>query len=105
RRNNVEAEVPGLRKAHDLKGPVDHSVPVLAVKDKDGQLKTLVFGYACHNTTLGIQKWCGDYAGFAQYDLEAMFPGVTAMFYMGCGADQNPLPRRTQELAESYGSR
>tara|TARA_R110000850_G_scaffold22210_18_gene65084 strand:- start:20762 stop:22186 length:1425 start_codon:yes stop_codon:yes gene_type:complete len=105
RRNNIESEVPGLRKAHDLKGPVDHSVPVLAVKDKDGQLKTLVFGYACHNTTLGIQKWCGDYAGFAQYDLEAMFPGVTAMFYMGCGADQNPLPRRTQELAESYGSR
>lgn len=105
RRNNMEPDVPKLRKADDLKGPIDHSVPILAVKDKDGKLKTIVFGYACHNTTLGIQKWCGDYAGFAQYDLEAMFPGVTAMFYMGCGADQNPLPRRTQELAESYGSR
>lgn len=105
RRNNKEAEVPKLRLAKELIGPVDHSVPILAVKDKSGKLKTIVFGYACHNTTLGIQQWCGDYAGFAQYDLEAMFPGVTAMFYIGCGADQNPVPRRTLELAKSYGSR
>ncbi len=105
RRNNKEAEVPKIRLANELKGPVDHSVPVLAVKDKAGKLKTIVFGYACHNTTVGIQQWCGDYAGFAQYDLEAMFPGVTAMFYIGCGADQNPIPRRTLELAKSYGSR
>ncbi|WP_298866407.1 neutral/alkaline non-lysosomal ceramidase N-terminal domain-containing protein [uncultured Gimesia sp.] len=105
RRNNKEAEVPKIRLANELKGPVDHSVPILAVKDKDGKLKTIVFGYACHNTTVGIQQWCGDYAGFAQYDLEAMFPGVTAMFYIGCGADQNPIPRRTLELAKSYGSR
>ncbi|QDT99052.1 neutral/alkaline non-lysosomal ceramidase N-terminal domain-containing protein [Gimesia aquarii] len=105
RRTNKEAEVPKLRLANELKGPIDHSVPILAVKDKAGKLKTIVFGYACHNTTLSFQKWCGDYAGFAQYDLEAMFPGVTAMFYMGCGADQNPLPRRTVDLAQSYGSR
>ena len=25
------------------------------------------------------------------------------MFWAGCGADQNPLPRRTVELAEDYG--
>ena len=25
------------------------------------------------------------------------------MFWAGCGADQNPLPRRTVELAEKYG--
>jgi len=105
RRNNKEAEVPKLRLTKELKGPIDHSVPILAVKDKSGKLKTIVFGYACHNTTVGIQQWCGDYAGFAQYDLEAMFPGVTAMFYIGCGADQNPLPRRTLDLAKSYGSR
>ena len=28
-----------------------------------------------------------------------------ALFCMGCGADQNPLPRRTVELAQSYGKR
>ena len=28
------------------------------------------------------------------------YPGAQAMFVAGCGADQNPLPRRTVELAE-----
>ena len=37
-----------------LKGPVDHSVPVLAVRSLDHELKALVFGYACHNTTLSF---------------------------------------------------
>lgn len=30
-------------------------------------------------------------------------PGAVALFWAGCGADQNPLPRRTVELAENYG--
>ncbi len=30
-------------------------------------------------------------------------PGCQAMFWAGCGADQNPLPRRTVELAMEYG--
>jgi len=25
------------------------------------------------------------------------------MFFIGCGADQNPIPRRTEELCEKYG--
>ncbi len=105
RRTNREPDVPQLREADRLLGPVDHSVPVLAVKRADGQLAALVFGYACHNTTLSFQQWCGDYAGFAQYNLEASYPGVVAMFAMGCGADQNPLPRRTVELCQNYGRR
>jgi hypothetical protein len=28
---------------------------------------------------------------------------MTALFWAGCGADQNPLPRRKVELAEQYG--
>jgi hypothetical protein len=47
--------------------------------------------------------WSGDYAGFAQNALETKHPGVTACFMMGCGADQNPLPRRSVELAKKYG--
>jgi hypothetical protein len=35
----------------------------------------------------------------------AAHPGATAMFVAGCGADQNPLPRRTVELAKAYGRR
>ena len=103
RRNNLEPDVPRLIAQGALKGPVDHSVPVLAVYRPDGKLKAVLFGYACHNTVLDFYKWCGDYAGFAQLALEKSHPGATAMFTMGCGADQNALPRHQLELAERYG--
>lgn len=85
-------------------GPVDHDVPVLKVESVKGDMQALLFGYACHNTTLGFYQFCGDYAGYAQQDLESTFPGVTAMFMTGCGGDQNPQPRGTPELAEHHGS-
>ena len=85
-------------------GPVDHEVPVLRVRSADGKkLRGVIFGYACHNTVLSFYKWCGDYAGFATADVEDRFPGSVALFYTGCGADQNPLPRRKVELAQKYG--
>ncbi len=102
RRNNPEAEVPQRRQAGELVGPTDHDVPVLAVRQGD-QLAAVVFGYACHCTTLSGMQWSSDYAGFAQAQLEADHPGCTAMFWAGCGADQNPIPRRTVELAKDYG--
>jgi hypothetical protein len=84
-------------------GPVDHDVPVLRVESPEGELRAIVFGYACHNTTLGFYQFCGDYAGFAQQYLEEAHPRVTALFVTGCGADQNPQPRRTLELAQQHG--
>lgn len=84
-------------------GPVDHDVPVLRVESPESELRAIVFGYACHNTTLGFYQFCGDYAGFAQQYLEEAHPNVTALFVTGCGADQNPQPRRTLELAEQHG--
>jgi neutral ceramidase len=104
RRNNPEPEVPKLIGQGALKGPVDHTVPVLAVYLPDGKLKAVLFGYACHNTVMDFYQWCGDYAGFAQLALEKSHPDAAAMFFMGCGADQNPLPRRQLELAERYGN-
>jgi hypothetical protein len=103
RRNNKETDVPKLREAGELKGPVDHDLPVLAVRDKDGKLRAIVCGYACHATVLGSQEWSGDYPGFAQIALEKAHPEAIALFWAGCGADQNPLPRRTVALAEEYG--
>jgi len=103
RRNNREPDVPALRAKNALAGPTDHAVPVLAVRDAGGSLLAVVFGYACHNTTLGIYEWNGDYAGFAESNLEQAHPGSVALFYMGCGADQNPIPRRTVELCRHYG--
>jgi hypothetical protein len=103
RRENWEPEVPGLRAKSALKGPVDHDVPVLRLRGADRKVKAVVFGYACHCTVLNFYRFCGDYAGFAQIALEARYPGCQAMFVAGCGADQNPLPRRTLELARRYG--
>lgn len=103
RRENKEPEVPALRAKGELKGPTDHEVPVLAARAPDGTLKGVIFGYACHATVLSYQKWCGDYPGFAMMELERTHPGAVALFFAGCGADQNPIPRRTVELARGYG--
>ncbi len=84
-------------------GPVDHDVPVLRVTRQNGAVKAVLFGYACHNTTLALQKICGDYAGYAQGYLEQRMPGVTALYVAGCGADANPSPRRRIEDAEAHG--
>jgi hypothetical protein len=103
RRNNKEADVPKLREAGELKGPVDHDLPVLAVRDPKGKLRAIVCGYACHATVLSSLEWSGDYPGFAQIALEKAHPDAVALFWAGCGADQNPLPRRSVARAEEYG--
>jgi neutral ceramidase len=84
-------------------GPVDHSVPVLSVSSPGGELRAVLFGYACHNTTMGFRRWLGDYAGYAQQYLEEDHPGVTALFLMGCGGDQNPYPRSELHYAQKHG--
>ncbi|MEO8763873.1 MAG: neutral/alkaline non-lysosomal ceramidase N-terminal domain-containing protein [Ginsengibacter sp.] len=104
RRDNVELDVPALlAEGKPLKGVVDHDVPVLAVRNHNGNLLAVLFGYACHPTTLRGTLWSGDYPGFAQVSLEKRFPGVTAMFFNACGGDQNPIPRRTVALCQQYG--
>lgn len=75
--------------------PVDDRVPVLRVSALDGKLRAIVFGCACHPVTLcpDSLKLSGDYASFAQEEIEASNPGVQAMFVQGCGADANSDPR------------
>ncbi len=103
--NRREVTAAGMRIGVNPDGPVDHDVPILRVTSPDGGLRALIFGYACHNTTLGGDSYTinGDYAGFAQLEIEKRHPEVTAMFLMLCGADQNPNPRGTLAHAEKYG--
>lgn len=86
-------------------GPVDRSVPVLQVADEKGALKAVLFGYACHNTTLTAEfyRLSGDYAGFAQEAFEKAHPGATGLFFIGAAGDQNPNPRSKLELAQQHG--
>jgi hypothetical protein len=86
-------------------GVVDHEVPVLRVDDANGKVRAIVFGYACHCTTLGGDHYrlSGDWAGFAQDYLERANPGATALFVTGCGADANPEPRGKLDFARQHG--
>jgi len=91
-------------------GQVDQDVPVITVKSGN-DLKAIVFGYSCHTTALGGLSINGDYAGFAQLNLEKQFQGSVAMFVQNCGGDANPLPRirgkntdaEATSLASKYG--
>jgi len=103
RENTAEEVVKRRAEGKPLKGVVDHDVPVLAVRGEDGKLSGVLFGYACHPTTLSFNTYCGDYPGFAQLNLEARHPGTSALFFNACGGDQNPLPRRKLELCKRYG--
>jgi len=84
--------------------PEDHSLPVLRVAAPDGSVRAILTSYACHCTTLSSNVVHGDWAGCAQAQLEREFPGAIALTAIGCGADQNPTPRGTFELAEQHGA-
>jgi neutral/alkaline ceramidase-like enzyme len=86
-----------------LPGQVDQDVPVLAVELDGGKLLAVVVGYACHATVLNTYPINGDWPGFAQEEIERRHPGTAAMYVQGCGADINPLPRRSVALARAYG--
>jgi neutral ceramidase len=85
---------------------VDHDVPILEARDDAGIVRAVVFSYACHNTSLDPMdgQYSGDWAGFAQSQLEEQHPGTTALFVTGAAADQNPDPRYQVELSRQYGA-
>jgi len=78
----------------------------LSITSPEGKLRAVLFGYTCHNTTISsdFYRFNGDYAGFAQLEIEKALPGTTAMFIALCGADQNPHPRGTVEWAAQHGA-
>ncbi len=101
--NRRQYNLNGISIGHNPIGPVDHDVPVMKVTDEDGKLKAVLFGYACHNTTLSFYQFCGDYAGYAQEYVEKENPEAVALYYIGCGADANPNPRSTLDDAKAHG--
>jgi hypothetical protein len=79
---------------------------VLVVKGDKDETLAVIFGAACHNTTLTGQNLLvsGDYAGVAQAAIEKELNGAQAMFVLGCGGDANPYPRGTMEMAKEHGA-
>ncbi len=84
-------------------GAVDHSLPVMFVHNGEGKLRAVFANYACHATTLRFNKIHGDWPGTAMAGIERDHPGAVALIGIGCGADQNPNPRGTVELAVQHG--
>lgn len=83
---------------------VDQDVPVLNVRGMDGAPRAIVFGYACHATSAPADyQISADWPGYAQAAIEAAFPGATAMFLNGCGADCDPMPRSMEDLPQRHG--
>jgi hypothetical protein len=70
-----------------------------------GKPLAIVFGYACHNTTLrpDMMKIAADFAGYAQDRIETDNPGATALFVTGCAGDADPHPFGTLEMAKEHG--
>jgi len=104
--NRREFTPRGVILGVNPRGLVDRTVPVLRVDSPEGALRVVLFGYACHNTTLTQTNYnlCGDYAGFAQAHIQHQHPGAQAMFMIGCGGDANPYPRGTMADARENGA-
>lgn len=84
---------------------IDPDVPTLRVLGADGEVRAVVFGYACHPTTISgdlLYKIGTDFPGYARDWVQAAWPGATAIFLQGCGGDIKPravLPREGNPYA------
>ncbi len=103
--NRREFGPHGWKLGVNPRGLVDRSVPVLRVDSPDGKLRAVLFGTACHPTTSRGDNFAidPDFPGHAQKFIEQQHPGCIALFMAGCGADANPFPRGTLELATIHG--
>jgi hypothetical protein len=103
--NRREFTDKGIILGNNPRGLVDRSVPVLRVDDLEGKPRAVLFGYACHNTTMPSNRLAvsGDYEGYAKEYIQQHTPGVEAMFMTGCGGDANPYLRNSYQLTKDYG--
>jgi len=103
--NRREPTAKGIKLGKNPAGPTDESVPILRVQNAGGKPLAIVFGYACHNTTLrpDMMKIAADFAGYAQDTVEADNPGALALFVTGCAGDADPHPFGTLEMAREHG--
>ena len=70
--NRRQFGLNGVGFGYNPNGLVDRDVPVLRVARPDGSIKAVLFGYACHCTTLGPNYEIGpDWAGFAAQAIES----------------------------------
>lgn len=97
-----EQGVGGNRR--DPEGVADDQVPVLAIKDLAGNVRSLVVKYAVHPTMLHADNHLAsaDYAGYVRSYLLEKYPSSTVLFHQGTSGDQSPRYFRSgQTFAEA----
>ena len=101
RQLNAEGKVTGMRP--EPRKPIDPDVPILRVLSSKGEVRAVIFGYACHPTTVSALHYeiGPDYPGFARDWVAAAYPGCVPIFLQGCGGDIKP--RYTTPLGGGYG--
>ena len=82
----------GVAWVPSLEAPHDHDVPVIAVESLEGELRCVIFSYACHPTSRSGTLIGGDYVCFACDHIEAVYPDVETCFLQGCAGDQKTKP-------------
>jgi Neutral/alkaline non-lysosomal ceramidase, N-terminal len=85
-------------------GPVDHDLPLLAIRCAKGQVRGIWVNYACHCVVLSDFQVSGDWAGCASAALEKKYPDSVGLVTIGCGADANPEARGTGGIAQQFGN-
>jgi hypothetical protein len=88
RQLNAKGKCIGMRP--EPRKPIDPDVPILRVLSPEGKVRAVLFGYACHPTTMGGYRVGPDYPGFARDWIAAAWPGCTPVFLQGCGGDIKP---------------
>lgn len=89
-------------------GVSDPDLPILIVESTAGEVRSVIFTYACHCTSIrngkeGFYRYHPDFAGVAAEEIERRFEGSTAMFVTGCAGDIDPQPQGGVPQAESNG--
>ena len=107
--NRREPTAKGIKLGKNPAGPTDESVPILQVQSANGKPLAIVFGYACHNTTLrpDMMQIAADFAGYAQDRIEADNPGAVRCLSPAVRAMPTPIPsgpsRWPRSMAQELG--
>lgn len=90
RRYPYEGEI--LWRPNFSEDAIDTDLFLIKFTDKNGNLRGLIYNYACHPTTLGPDNYLisADYPGVVRKYLEYQNPGMVPVFLQGCGADIKP---------------
>jgi hypothetical protein len=97
----------GMAFGENPDGPVDWDVPVLKITSTTGDIRAVLFGYACHATSMSsgnadFYKLSGGYMAYARSFIEETMQ-TEALFLTGMGADSNPSPRGSLKHSKRHG--